>query len=415
MAPLGLTRRRLRLAFLAVGLVSITMHAWDLATPGLLDRTGRLKAPDFLQFYTYGSLARAHDWDRLYDAAAHAEMARRVDPRMTLSGFHPNYGPIVALLMAPLATLPFLHAWMLWCVISLALYGVATVLVARMTTRVCTDPLTLALGAIAFPALMMVIRYGQISAVSLLLIALAACQYSRRRPFVAGLALGALAYKPNLLIVPVLALAATREFRVLGGLLVAACLEAVLGLALIGWSGLSSYAGILTTLATDPDLVQAFPTESHSLRGFVRLLVPVPAVLAIVSVAAVAVGTWVVFRVWRQTTDPRPRWAALTLATLIATPHLLTYDLLLLAVPVVLMVDWTLSSRWPPTESWWAAMALLYGAAWPGTFIARLYSLQLSTVGMAVTLWLLVALSRSETPAPDRTDDSSSSNPIINS
>jgi Glycosyltransferase family 87 len=412
-----LTRRHLQLAFLAVGLLSIAMHAWDLATPGLLDRTGRLKGPDFLQFYTYGCLAREHEWDRLYDADAHGVIARlRVDRRMTVTGFRPNYSPLVALVMAPLTTASFLQAWALWSAISLVLYGVAVTFVAGMTRRVRKDRLTLALAALAFPALFIVIRYGQISAVSLLLLAMSGWLYARRQLLAAGLALGALAYKPNLLVVPVFAFAATREWRVLSGLCLGVCLESAANLGLVGWTGFATYLGVLATLATNPDLVQAFPTESHSLRGFARLLLPSPPVLAFVSVAAVAVVTWAVYRVWQQSVDARPRWAALTLATILATPHLLTYDLLLLAVPLALVVDWYWSVDRPLNGTWWTAMILLYGAAWPGTFVARLYGIQPSTVGMALTLWLLVAyVSRPTTSTPAFASASSSINPIISS
>ena len=412
-----LTRRRLQLAFLAVGLLLIAMHAWNLATPGLLDRTGRLKGPDFLQFYTYGWLAREHKWERLYDAHAHGDIARlRVDPRMTITGFRPNYSPVVALIMAPLTSASFLRAWALWSAISVGLYGIAVGFIAGMTTHVRKDRLTLALAALAFPALFVVIRYGQISALSLLLMALAGWFYSRHHLLAAGLVLGALAYKPNLLVVPVLALAATRQWRMLWGLGAAVCFESAANLALVGSSGFRQYLGILATLATNPDLVQAVPTESHSLRGFVRLLLPSRAVLIITSVAAVAIGTWAVHRVWRLSADPRPRWAALSLATLVATPHLLTYDLLLLGVPLVLIVDWCWSAQLPRTGAWWAAMALLYGAAWPGPFLARLYGIQPSTVGMALTLWLLVAYaSRPTASTPALASASSSINPIISS
>jgi Glycosyltransferase family 87 len=412
-----LTRRRLQLAFLGFGLLSIGIHAWDLATPGLLDRTGRLKGSDFIQFYTYGCLARAHAWDRVYDPAAHVDVARRrIDPRLTLTDFRPNYSPIVALLMAPAATVSFLPAWALWSVISLLLYAVAVALIAGMTTRVREERLTLTLVALAFPALFIVIRYGQISALSLLLLATSGWLYSRRQPFAAGLALGALAYKPNLLVVPLLALAATREWRILWGMCVAAGLESAASLALVGWTGFATYLGVLATLATNPDLVQAVPTESHSLRGFVRLLLPSPIVLAIVSAIAVVGVTWAVYRVWQQSVDARPRWAALTLATILATPHLLTYDLLLLAVPLALVVDWYWSVDRPLNGTWWTAMILLYGAAWPGTFVARLYGIQPSTVGMALTLWLLVAyVWRPTTSTPAFASASSSINPIISS
>jgi Glycosyltransferase family 87 len=412
-----LTRRRLQLASLAVGLLLIAMHAWNLATPGLLDRTGRLKGADFLQFYTYGWLAREHKWERLYDADAHGEIARlRVDPRMTITGFRPNYSPVVALIMAPLTSASFLGAWALWSAISVGLYGIAVGFIAGMTTHVRKDRLTLALAALAFPALFVVFRYGQISALSLLLMALAAWFYSRQRLFTAGLVFGALAYKPNLLVVPVLALAATRQWRMLWGLGAAVCFESAANLALVGSSGFRQYLGVLATLATNPDLAQAVPTESHSLRGFVRLLVRSPMVLTITSVAGVAISTWAVYRVWQQSADARPRWAALILAALVATPHLLTYDLLLLAVPLALVVDWSWSAQRPLDGTWWTAMILLYGAAWPGPFVARLYGIQPSTVGMALTLWLLVAYaSRPTASTPALASASSSINPIISS
>ena len=417
MVTAGLIRRRLQQVLLAVAVLSVAVHAWDLTTPGLLDRTGRLKAPDFLQFYTYGWLARDGRWNRLYDADAHAEVAReRVDPRMTLTAFRPNYSPVVAVLMAPFAALPFLDAWALWSAISVVLYALALALVATMTTHVRKDPATLALAAIAFPALFIVVRYGQITALSLLLIAASAWLHSRQQRFAAGIALGALAYKPNLLLVPVLALTAMREWRVLSGLALGACIESAAGIALVGWTGFMRYLGILAALAAHPDWVQAFPTESHSFRGFVRLLTPWPPGLILASISAVIVGTWAVYRVWQQSDDPRLRWAALTTATLIATPHLITYDVLLLSVTLMLAADWVISSRWPLTRTWWVALLLLYGAAWPGTLVARLYSLQPSTVGMALTLWLLTTcLSRPTSVAPALASDSSSIKPIISS
>ncbi len=64
--PQTSTRRwQLALAILAFGLLA--WHCYDSATPGLLDRAGRVKAPDFLQFYTYGTLARESRWSSLYD------------------------------------------------------------------------------------------------------------------------------------------------------------------------------------------------------------------------------------------------------------------------------------------------------------------------------------------------------------
>jgi hypothetical protein len=82
---------------------------------------------------------------------------------------------------------------------------------------------------------------------------------------------------------------------------------------------------------------------------------------------------------------------------LAASPHLLTYDLLLLAVPLLLVVDWlrTTSSA-NRREHWSWALVFLYFGAWPGTFIARLYHVQISTVGMVWLLWLLAQVPRED-------------------
>jgi hypothetical protein len=94
--------------------------------------------------------------------------------------------------------------------------------------------------------------------------------------------------------------------------------------------------------------------------------------------------------VWRLTEDRRPRFAALSLATLLASPHLLTYDLLLLVVPIALLTDWIVDATdRPPSGVWLAILAMLYFAAWPGTLLARVYGVQMSTVGMVMGLWLL--------------------------
>jgi hypothetical protein len=90
------------------------------------------------------------------------------------------------------------------------------------------------------------------------------------------------------------------------------------------------------------------------------------------------------------TEDHRPRLAALSLSALVASPHLLTYDLLLLGVPIILLTDWILETTdTAPAGAWLAMLLMLYFGAWPGTLLARLYFVQISTVGMVMGLWLI--------------------------
>ena len=125
------------------------------------------------------------------------------------------------------------------------------------------------------------------------------------------------------------------------------------------------------------------------------MLAPWPPLLNAISLITVPLAAWFGALAWRRHEDWRPRWAALVLASLLASPHVLTYDLLLLAVPLMLVADWELerhgsiageSKRW--------ALGGLYFSAWPGVFIARLFHVQVSTLAMALLLWQLAKAPR---------------------
>src|SRR5690606_19383191 len=113
----------------------------------------------------------------------------------------------------------------------------------------------------------------------------------------------------------------------------------------------------------EPGLVQMFPAESHSLRGFVALLAPSTTLVMIVTWLAIPAAGLAGACVWRNTADDRLRWAALVLALLLASPHLLTYDLLLLAVPLILVLDWLLEREQPQASGAWK---LAFGLAYAG-------------------------------------------------
>jgi len=369
---------------------NLAAHGYDLSVAGLTDRSGRLKAPDFLQFYTYGLLVRSGAANRLYQPSAHAEAARQVDARLAITEFRPNYSPVIAWLVAPLGAMPFLHAMAVFSMLSAALYAAALALLVGVTRwRWRTAGFFLTVAA-AWPTLFVVLRYGQVSALSLVLVASAVVATAHRRDLLAGLALGLLIYKPNLLLAPALALLLLRQWRVLLGVALGAGVELLVDLVLVGPAVMQGYFGVLLEIARRPGLVQFFPAESHSLQGFVRLLLPWPWLVTATAVIAIPLTTCVAVRVWRTHEDWRPRWAALITAAMLASPHLLTYDLLLLAAPLILIVDWRIETTGTVApEQWRWALLLLYFGAWPGTFIARLYHVQVSTLGMLLVLWLL--------------------------
>src|SRR6478735_2187796 len=73
-------------------LFASVMTAYDLSTPGLLDRTGRVKGSDYIRLYVTGRRAGGRGWTAVVDGAAHVATARATSDRvLTISGLRPNY------------------------------------------------------------------------------------------------------------------------------------------------------------------------------------------------------------------------------------------------------------------------------------------------------------------------------------
>ncbi|MFZ0992213.1 MAG: hypothetical protein WAN29_09945, partial [Candidatus Sulfotelmatobacter sp.] len=75
-----LTPKRLRAHGLLLAISLWSVYIWNMATPGLLDRSGNLKGTDFLHFYTLGSLALAHRGTDLYNMKVQSELAAQRVP-----------------------------------------------------------------------------------------------------------------------------------------------------------------------------------------------------------------------------------------------------------------------------------------------------------------------------------------------
>src|SRR5574342_1372040 len=118
------TPKRLTIWGAALCALSWFIHLHTTLTPGLVDRVGRFKGSDYVQFYVMGSLMGERRVDALYDAQAHlAEGRRRIHPDLRLYAAHPNYGPQVALAFVPFAALPY--GWSLAAFLALSVVGYA--------------------------------------------------------------------------------------------------------------------------------------------------------------------------------------------------------------------------------------------------------------------------------------------------
>ncbi len=379
---------RLRAHALLLALCLWGVLVAGIATPGLRDRSGVLKGADFLQFYVFGSLAREDRTDALYDYAAHVAEAERRVPESRGTTFLPVYGPQVAVFFAPLAGLAYGPALAIWSCASALLYALCIAAVWRTCPNLAGHGRTVALLAVAYPPLFSLIGHGQSSGVALACFTGAWLALRADRPLVAGLALGSLAYKPQLALGMGLVLLASGEMRIVAGAAVAAAVQLAWGVLETGSGALEGYAGVLLSLGELAPTLGFKLHQMHCLRAFFDLLVAGPLTRA-AWLASALVSLVLAFRIWRSPLPLPVRFAALLLASALVNPHQYMYDLVVLGPALLLLADASLGPR-PPHRAP-ALRVLLYAVfALPALGpTARWTHLQPSVLAMAGILLLL--------------------------
>ena len=297
---------------------------WALLSRGGLDPTGKPLGTDFMSFWTASQLALQGAPGEAWNVAAHHARESAIFGRDTgYAAFF--YPPVFLVICLPLALLPYLASLAAWLVATGALYW--RMARAWLGARLGVMPI------LAFPAVLSNIGHGQNGFLSAALFG-AGALWLERRPILAGLALGALAYKPHLgLMIPIaLAIAGRwKTFAAAAGMVVALCAASF---ALFGpgaWLDFLADSG-LARASLEQGLVG--DAKMQSTFAAVRLFGG-PVALAygaqLVVAASAAAGL-----VWLQRRAPKSgaEGPAMVVAALIASPFLLDYDLVILAAPL---------------------------------------------------------------------------------
>lgn len=291
---------------------------------GGMDPKGDPIGTDFISFYAASKLAIAGHPEAAYmpemhQAAENAIFGRQVE----YSAFF--YPPIYLLYCLPLAFLPYFLSLALWQGTTFAAYW--------HVTRRFAGPHLDWLAIAAFPAVLVNLGHGQNAFLSAALFG-AATLALNTRPTFAGVLLGCLAYKPQLGLVIPFALLAARRWKTF-----AAASVTVLALAAIATLafGADTWSAFLanTPLAAavlERGLVDAYKLQST--YAAVRVLggsnAMASAAQGLITVGVIAVVIWVTARAPRRHVEP----PLMALAALLASPFLLDYDLVLLALPL---------------------------------------------------------------------------------
>jgi hypothetical protein len=116
------------------------------------------------------------------------------------------------------------------------------------------------------------------------------------------------------------------------------------------------------------------------------MLVPEPSVaraLYLVSAAGVLFLAW---RAWRRNSDAGLKIAAVLLTTVLISPHLYVYDLLILAPALLVLADRALRFDPPPVPGLYVMLCYALPLLGP---LADVTHVQLSVPAFVATLWLI--------------------------
>jgi len=302
-----------------------------------VDASGHPILIDYLSMWAAGRLALAGHAAAAYDWAAHKAVEVGAVGHDFDGYFSWFYPPTFFFATAPFAALPFVPALLAWVAAGLTLFllGIRMVLPRRGSVIL----------AAAAPVVLWNATAGQNGYLSAAIIA-GALALIDRRPMVAGTLIACLTFKPQFgLLIPI-ALVCGGYWRVFVSAAVATVLLAALSVAVFGsdaWAGfVSSIDVAYKTILVDTDVGAA---KLQSIFGVLRVLGGGAGAAwtaqLIVAVPVVAFIAWL----WRSSTPIDLKAAALAAGTVLATPYVFIYDLVILVVPVAFLARTGLSTR----------------------------------------------------------------------
>ena len=356
---------------------------------------GPLKGADFVHFYTLGQLARSHQIASMYDAQAFHQAQVDLVPESRADIYPPVYPPQAALLFAPFGGSSYRGALLLWCVCTIVLYALVLWGVWRRVAGLLPDRVFVIAAAAAFPPFWSVILYGQVTIVPLVAFWAGWLALERRRPYLAGLAFGLLALKPQLGIPLAVVVLACGEWAMLAGAVSSVAVQAIAVWLMLGPSVFRAFVEYLPVTVAHVDALEAKPFLSHSLRALTRLA---PTWIGLPLWLAVAAAVlWYTVRLWRSRAPTQVRVGAVILASILVSPHLIVYDVTLLALPLLWFGAYVQERRDPDASAtYWTTVYWLFAALLMPT--AAVIGVQVSVLLMA---WLFVQITRAALTAAD--------------
>jgi hypothetical protein len=370
---------------------------------------------DFTIFYAAGLMVRQGLVHRLYDDALQFQIQRSFASGVQIrQGPLPyNHPPFEALIFLPLTSLSYAAAYAVWNLINLAILLTVLFVLRPYIAILRYRPLWWWwLGTLAFFPVFVALLQGQDIILLLLLQALTYVSLKRNSDFLGGCWLGLGSFKFHLVLPLMLFLLAwKRKSAVLGFVLTCLGLGAV-SIAIVGWPEATQYPHYVLHLEKIMGRGAIVPADMPNLRGLIEgwsVSHALPGVAHLLTaVSSTTLLLWVIMKGRRHGdgSDFDLKFSAAIVATLLVSYHSFAYDLTLLILPILLIIN-----HWSETRCLGLRRSIVLQVSTALFFLTPLYMLvwfrgeHLNIFAMVLMglLWgIYEEISIAETALPDR-------------
>jgi alpha-1,2-mannosyltransferase len=407
-----LTRERVRLIASAVLLASGIGFLYLVVTAhNGIDVQGRPLGTDFSNVYAAGTYVLDGKAAAAFDPAQQFARERALFGEATqFYGWH--YPPFFLFIAAALALLPYGLALAVWQTVTLALYLLVIRVIAVPPPGLPGEQADLSpnagrgdhlwlLLALAFPAVLINIGHGQNGFLTAALIG-GALVLLDRRPLLAGVLFGLLVYKPQYGVMIPLALIAGGRWRCI---IAAATTVALLSVVTTLIFGVSVWhAFFASTEFTRSVVLEQGNTgwyKIQSVFSWARMWgANVPLAYALQGALIVALAGALIW-LWRGGAAYSLKAAGLCLATILATPYSLDYDMMVLAPAIAFVAVDGFEREFGPWEK--TILAALWLVPLVTRSVAEFSYIPLGVPAMLATLTVILRRSAPALAAPQLT------------
>jgi arabinofuranan 3-O-arabinosyltransferase len=336
---------------------------------------------DFVSVWAAGRLALDGQPQAAYDPSAH-KAVEDLAAGFAFRGYYawlypPSFLPIATVL----ALLPYGVAHVIWPPLTACVYLTTIRAIVRHRTTI--------LLCAAFPAIVANIAAEQNGFLSAALLG-GALILMERRPVLSGCLLGLLTYKPQLGLLIPLALIAGGQWRVLGSAAAVATALAAASWAAFGSATWTAFGN--SALFASRAFLADDAANWHKLQtvfGLVRSLGGSESIAWSFHAAMLAANALLIWVIWRRPMAFEVKAAALAAASLLATPYLYAYDLVVLAIPIAFLIRLGQTSGFLPGE-----LAGITAAS----LLVLVIPLVAVPIGVAATVIVLLLVARRALP-----------------